>query len=281
MPFGLDDLAFAGIASGALQGGSSLLGGIFGASGAQSTNAQQMAFNAQQAQQNRDWQEHMSNTAYQRAMADMRAAGLNPILAANLGGATTPGGSSASITGSANPGAAMGAGVAGAGSAAATAAMTKATLTQANKDQSQVDLNKSTTDYTKSNTDLNAKLQTKTEADTATSAANADAARAAAARDLSAAGNNAVTNEILRHNVSSAKSEADLKQLEVDSARNYGPGGWGHLGTTISRTIQNIGGGIYNNARDMVGVLKGEKVPGPPGSPPGTIIDVYPKRKGN
>ena len=55
------------------------------------------AFNALEAQKNRDWQEHMSNTAYQRAMADMRAAGLNPILAYQQGGASTPGGSSAAV----------------------------------------------------------------------------------------------------------------------------------------------------------------------------------------
>lgn len=45
-----------------------------------------------QFHENQDFQREMSNTAYQRAMTDMQKAGLNPMLVAKLGGASTPGG---------------------------------------------------------------------------------------------------------------------------------------------------------------------------------------------
>lgn len=50
-----------------------------------------------EAKRNRKFQASQSATAYQRAMADMKAAGLNPILAGKLGGASTPGGAMAQI----------------------------------------------------------------------------------------------------------------------------------------------------------------------------------------
>lgn len=47
----------------------------------------QQAYNAEEAQKNRDWQKMMSDTSYQRAVQDMVKAGINPILAASNGGA--------------------------------------------------------------------------------------------------------------------------------------------------------------------------------------------------
>lgn len=59
-------------------------------------NSRAMLFESAEAEKSRQWQEMMSSTAYQRAMNDMKSAGLNPILAYQQGGASTTTGATAS-----------------------------------------------------------------------------------------------------------------------------------------------------------------------------------------
>lgn len=127
--FGIDDMAIAG----GMSALANLGGSFMSAGGAANQNAlgyarmQQEQANIDHANQINQWQyannqafqERMSNTAYQRAVYDMKQAGINPLLAYMKGGASSPsGGTTGGVTGSlsdpapANPGAEMGRGLA-------------------------------------------------------------------------------------------------------------------------------------------------------------------------
>lgn len=76
-----------------IAGGASIIGSLISAGSARAANE----VNIKLARENREWQEYMSNTAHQRQVQDLIAAGLNPILSVGQSGASTPSGAVAHV----------------------------------------------------------------------------------------------------------------------------------------------------------------------------------------
>lgn len=141
--------------------GGPLIGGLMSNQGAQQANSasaamsrEQMDWSSAEAQKQKDWEERMSSSAYQRAMLDMKKAGLNPILASKTGGASTPGSNlpSAQLPQFQNT-------WAGAGNAVNSAISAYKTRSDVQLQNSMQELNSAKTSYTSAQVDL-AKAQT-------------------------------------------------------------------------------------------------------------------------
>lgn len=198
--------------------------------------------NRKMAQDQMDFQASMSNTAYRRSMADMKAAGLNPMLAYSQGGASTPSGAQAQMQAET-----------GLGDAMSQVASSALDIRRLKKEIDAVDSQSMLNSVNAETSKEQGKLNTASAKVAEQNAKNAD-----------------IQNKILEANLPSIKAQAirDKQQAEIDTKMQ----GYDNIMKRVHQAT-----GTISNAVDAINPLRlfklGDKLPKGLGNQNGTIFN--------
>ena len=214
-----------------------------------------MQYGGMMADRAMDFSERMANSAWQRATADMRAAGINPILSYQRGGAASPIGVSGSVGA---PSGAMGSaglpsGSAGSGPSAVMRDMLTPALNtamQAHRTEADVAATNAGTDRTKADTEL-------VQANTAVARAREQEVRTNTALAAEQITNQPLLRLLTQAQTARTQSERDRIVQEIDNILEYGVQG-GSPGAIRSQLDAALRGRVGSAARDAVGSLSSE-----------------------
>lgn len=182
-----------------------------------------------EASSNRQFQMDMSDTAYRRAVADLKAAGINPMMVAKLGGASSPAGNMAQVEDIVTP-------------AISSATAAYRTGTEVEKIRQDTELSRANVDVARSQQALNESQKAKVDSETAINAVMIPKIQADTEQSTSSASFMNAQTELSKRNAEKVYGELDHLALKMGLTE-------AEIGEVRARTVQALKAGHLLDAQ--------------------------------